>query len=96
MVTVGKAEVVRQFIKLLTLVQLQLEKIMVKAYATLARVKGDPTGIQRLYQIYFHKPSPFRADWTGPFRDKTDAENAAEDQARRDGLELEWIEEWFM
>jgi hypothetical protein len=41
------------------------------------------------YQIYWvdkgHR-------WQGPYRDKTDAENAAEDEAKRSNWELTWTE----
>lgn len=42
------------------------------------------------YQIYFTEKSLHISDWRGPYRDKTDAENAAEDEAKVNGLELIW------
>jgi hypothetical protein len=43
------------------------------------------------YQIHINRePSKNAMDWKGPFRDKTDAENAAEDEARDRGICLKW------
>jgi hypothetical protein len=61
-----------------------------KAYAALCGSKGDPQDRQRWYQIFFGQPNP--KGWRGPYRDKTDAENAAEDEARDRKLDLEWTE----
>lgn len=65
-----------------------------RAYATLCGAKGDPTGVQKFYQIFFDidkGPLSLTQAWHGPYRDKTDAENAAHDEADRRGLELEWV-----
>lgn len=64
----------------------------IKAYATMCGVKGDPTGQQKFYQIYFTHPSKMWQAWKGPYRDSTDAENAAEDEAQQRGLELAWTD----
>jgi hypothetical protein len=64
-----------------------------KAYAKIVGSKGSDTG-PMWYAICSH-PEDFdslsRFKWTGPYRDKTDAENAAYDEAKRDNLELEWL-----
>lgn len=66
---------------------------MNEAYAELCGAKGDPTGIQKFYQIYYgDRPSTLANAWHGPYRDKTDAENAAHDEAKRMGVTLIWRE----
>lgn len=62
-----------------------------KAYAMMCGIKGKPEDPTRYYQIFFNKPD--RNAWKGPHRDSTDAENAAEDEAKVRGLELEWTNE---
>jgi hypothetical protein len=57
-------------------------------YAELCGAKGDPTGLQKFYQIYYTEPLP--GQWKGPYRDATDAENAAEDEAKAKGVTLIW------
>jgi hypothetical protein len=64
----------------------------VKAYAVLCGSKGDPSSQQKWYQIFFDQPSQGSLGWRGPYRDKTDAENAAHEEAKRRGLELEWTD----
>lgn len=59
------------------------------AYAEMCGAKGDPTGRQKFYQVYFGD-GPLPNCWKGPYRDATDAENAAEDQAKAAGIELIW------
>lgn len=61
------------------------------AYAAICGAKGKDSQV-RFYQIFFDKPSQSAQDWRGPYRDKTDAENAAHDEAKSRGLELEWVE----
>jgi len=61
-----------------------------KAYAELIGSK-DPTSRTAWYRIYFDNPKEVGADVVGPFRDKTDAENAAYDEAKRRQLELDWV-----
>lgn len=63
-----------------------------RAYASMCGAKGDVQKRKRFYQIHF-TPDPLQitSAWNGPYRDATDAENAAEDEARRRGLELEWV-----
>ncbi len=60
-------------------------------YAELRRYGNDKSGQLRAYQIYAPDGAPRRTGWVGPYRDKTDAENAAEDVARAGGFELEWV-----
>lgn len=63
-----------------------------KAYAFLCGSKGDPTGTQKWFRIALDpNRKPLSSEWQGPFRDSTDAENAAEDIAKVDGLDLSWI-----
>ena len=61
------------------------------AYATLCGVKGDSTGYMKFYRI-FYEDGPTNEEWVGPYRDTTGAENAAEDEARRLGVDLEWVD----
>lgn len=58
-----------------------------------ARLLGKPGYVW--YRIA-HSPDRlyaphFLGDEGGPYRDKTDAENAAHDAAKRQNLELEWV-----
>ncbi len=60
-------------------------------YAELCGAKSDPQDRLRFYQIYPPNGAPHKTGWVGPFRDKTDAENAAADVAKVGGFELEWV-----
>jgi nitrous oxide reductase accessory protein NosL len=50
----------------------------------------DPTSMAAWYVIYHNLPSETGAERGGPFRDKTDAENAAEDLAKVMKVDLIW------
>lgn len=62
-----------------------------KAYAELVASK-NPASRTTWYRIFYERPSEATAKLRGSYRDPTDAENAAHDEARRRGLELEWVE----
>jgi hypothetical protein len=65
-----------------------MQKMM--AYAELIGAKAEGSRAC-WYRIFFDRPGD--ADrLRGPFRDRTDAENAAHDEARSRNLELEWVE----
>jgi hypothetical protein len=55
------------------------------AYAELKQFRGNCW-----YSIYID--SDRLKEWQGPYRDKTDAENAAHEEAKRRGYDLEWRE----
>jgi hypothetical protein len=63
----------------------------VKAYCRIVGSKGSDAG-PYWYEIFSDRPSGLRANYRGPFRDTTDAENAAHDEAERRGLDLEFTD----
>ena len=56
-------------------------------------VQGSP---QVFYKLSYDADHLFRqhvgGEWRGPYRDKTDAENAAYDEAKVLKVELEWLD----
>jgi hypothetical protein len=62
-------------------------QVPILAYARIKKVIRD--GVEECwYTIYFYTPGK---KWKGPYRDVTDAENAAHAEATLRCLELEWI-----
>lgn len=67
----------------------------VKAYVELTGPKTG--GIERdlmrpcWYRIAMEVNLLGGVKWVGPYRDRTDAENAARVEAERQGLKLEWV-----
>jgi hypothetical protein len=61
------------------------------AYAELVGAKAQGS-TACWYRIFFDRPGDTDGSLHGPFRDRTDAENAAHDEARSRNLELEWVE----
>lgn len=60
-------------------------------YGAFAAAKGDPTGRQKFYQLYQgDAPNRSASAWRGPYRDETDAEAAAEAEAKRLGMVIVW------
>lgn len=58
---------------------------LVRAYAQIVHARGAAW-----YRIFFHNPGESIATLRGPYRDTTDAENAAHDEANIHGYDLEW------
>ena len=62
-----------------------------KRYVCIVGSKGSDTG-PFWCRIFDGRPTEIGVQILGPYRDKTDAENAAEDWAKVNGIELEWTE----
>ena len=59
---------------------------LTEVYAEYCGAKGDPQDRLRFYRLVPKEGSP--GLWRGPYRDQTDAENAAADEARSRNLEI--------
>jgi len=65
-----------------------MTKELTSAYAEL--ISGNYQGVRKVwYRIFFDLKHP--GELVGPYRDETDAENAAYEETKIKGLYLEWL-----